>query len=229
VVVGGDGLDPGLGRKARRLGWPVLQSYGLTEAGSQVATEPLQALEDEFSGKWLDVLPCWQLRVGGEGGCLEIRGEPLCRGYVEMADDGELEYTAINGAQQWFATGDRVELKEDGEKLRLRVLGRADDVIKVLGEQVSMGKLNQRFQQLFSGCPGVRDGFLLALPDERSGQRIVAMMVADEGALGALLEAYHMQANPYERIAEVRIVSRIPRSALGKVKRRELRALYGKD
>jgi len=227
VVVGGEGLDPGLGRKARRLGWPVLQSYGLTEAGSQVATEPLGALEARFSGEWLDVLPCWEVREGEDVGCLEIRGEPLCRGYVEVSDAGELEYTAVNGKREWFATGDRVELERNEGKRRLRVLGRMDDVIKILGEQVSMDRLNQRFRRLLGEHGEVSDGFLLALPDGRSGHRIVALVVADEGSAGGLLGAYDALASPYERIAEVRVVRGIPRSALGKIKRRELIALYG--
>lgn len=227
AVVGGESLDPGLGRKARQLGWPVLQSYGLTEAGSQVATEPLGALEDEFSGEWLDVLPCWEVREKEDGGCLEIRGEPLCRGYVEISVDGELEYTAVNGKREWFSTGDRVELEKNGEKLCLKVLGRMDDVIKILGEQVSMDKLNQRFRQLLGEHGEVSDGFLLALPDGRSGHRIVALVVADEGSADGLLDGYNAQASPYERIAEVRVVRGIPRSALGKVKHQELLALYG--
>lgn len=228
VVVGGESLDPGLGRKARQLGWPVLQSYGLTEAGSQIATEPLEALEDEFSGKWLEVLPCWEVREKEDGGCLEIRGEPLCFGYIEISSEGELEYTAINGKREWFGTGDRVELERSEGKLCLRVLGRMDDVIKVLGEQVSMDRLNQRFHQWLSEHGGISDGFLLALPDERNGHRIVALVVAEEGPVGALLDAYQAQVSPYERIAEVRVVPGIPRSAMGKVKRRELLALYEK-
>lgn len=227
VVVGGESLDPGLGRKARQLGWPVLQSYGLTEAGSQIATEPLEALEDEFSGEWLEVLPGWELREKEVGGCLEIRGEPMCLGYIEISSDGKLEYTAIDGKREWFATGDRVELERKGGKLCLRVLGRMDDVVKVLGEQVSMDRLNQRFRQLLSEHGEVSDGFLLALPEERNGHRIVAFVVAEEASVGGLLEAYQAQVSPYERIAEVRAVPGIPRSALGKVKRQELLAFYG--
>ena len=38
IIVGGGALDTETGRKARTLGWPVVQSYGMTEAGSQLAT-----------------------------------------------------------------------------------------------------------------------------------------------------------------------------------------------
>ena len=38
IIVGGGALDMETGRKARALGWPVVQSYGMTESGSQLAT-----------------------------------------------------------------------------------------------------------------------------------------------------------------------------------------------
>ncbi len=49
VVVGGAELDPVLGERARELGWPVLQSYGMTEAASQVATASLASLDRPYA------------------------------------------------------------------------------------------------------------------------------------------------------------------------------------
>jgi len=64
VVVGGGALELGVGRTARALGWPVLQSYGLTEAGSQVATAELASLESEFRSAPLPIMNHWQARSG---------------------------------------------------------------------------------------------------------------------------------------------------------------------
>lgn len=48
VVVGGGQLAPSLGQAARDLGWPVLASYGMTEAGSQIATQGLECLANSY-------------------------------------------------------------------------------------------------------------------------------------------------------------------------------------
>jgi len=224
VVVGGEKIDSELGEKARQLGWPVVQSYGLTEAGSQVATEPIEALKKNFSGEWLEILPCWQVRV--KKNRLHIKGDPLCRGYLEISGDDNIKYTAAVDAEGWLTTSDRVEIRCVDEREELRVLGRIDDVIKILGEQVSLDQLKRRFQNSFREHAGVADGSLLALPDERKGHRIVALIVADEGSIGDLIDVYNAQVAPYERIDEIRIVKEIPRTALGKVRRQELRALF---
>ncbi|NIP97054.1 MAG: o-succinylbenzoate--CoA ligase, partial [Akkermansiaceae bacterium] len=81
VLVGGACLEEQKGREARHLGWPVLQTYGMTEAASQVATAPLSALNCDFEAAPLPVLPIWEHRVG-EDGCLQLRGEALFDSYV---------------------------------------------------------------------------------------------------------------------------------------------------
>ena len=60
IIVGGGALDTETGRKARTLGWPVVQSYGMTEAGSQLAT----ALPgDSFHTDRLSLLPHWEAQT----------------------------------------------------------------------------------------------------------------------------------------------------------------------
>ncbi|HEX2751219.1 MAG TPA: AMP-binding protein, partial [Verrucomicrobiales bacterium] len=64
VIVGGGALPGGLWKEARHLGWPLLPSYGLTEASSQVATA---RPGDETLPPRLELLPCWEGRISGEG------------------------------------------------------------------------------------------------------------------------------------------------------------------
>lgn len=228
VVIGGERMDEGLGRKARQLGWPVLQSYGLTEAGSQVATQSLESLSESFSGEWLEVLSCWQVRLIQGDSRLQIKGDPLARAYLEVSEDGQIEYTVIGDAEGWFTTSDRVEIRESEGKLELCVIGRVDDVLKILGEQVCLDRLNRIFREVIAGCEKVNDAYLLALPDERKGHRIVAALVASEdGSNGQdSVEVFNARVDPLERIGEARFINKIPRSALGKVKRQDLRELY---
>lgn len=222
LIVGGEKLDVELGRAARALHWPVLQSYGMTEAGSQIATEALSALQQEFAGEWLEVLPAWQVREQGEDASLQIKGECLCSGYLEEAVNDELEFTAAGGAEGWFTSGDCVQIREGEGKRELKVLGRMDDMIKILGEQVSMCQLNQGLQKLRRQQSREVDAALMAVFDARKGYRIVAAVSGDGGAIQSLLDAYQQQAAPYECIDEHRVVSSIPRSALGKVETKVL-------
>ena len=110
VIVGGGSLSGELTREARALGWPVLRTYGLTEAASQVATEALaEARRPEAEDRPLaPILPCWETRVDGES-VLSIRGPALFTGYLE----GGLEsgWRLVDPRRDgWFRTSDRVEL-----------------------------------------------------------------------------------------------------------------------
>ena len=60
VVVGGGRLEEILGEAARGLGWPVLASYGMTEACSQIATQRLSSLGKPFGEAGMELLPIWE-------------------------------------------------------------------------------------------------------------------------------------------------------------------------
>ena len=79
VVVGGGHLDVATGRAARALGWPVLASYGMTEAGSQIATQELASLTAAYEPAPLPLLPVWQAQLEDDGRLL-IAGEALFSG-----------------------------------------------------------------------------------------------------------------------------------------------------
>ena len=76
VIVGGGRLDSDVATRARQLGWPVLQSFGMTEAASQIATQSVRAPVDGEQG--MRILSGWNVRVVEE--VLEFsRGCPLQR------------------------------------------------------------------------------------------------------------------------------------------------------
>jgi O-succinylbenzoic acid--CoA ligase len=81
IVAGGGSLAKELGQRARDLGWPVLQSFGMTETASQIATEPLDHLASGFDPEALEVLPHWDLSTDADG-VLSVRGPALASGYV---------------------------------------------------------------------------------------------------------------------------------------------------
>ncbi len=108
IVVGGGRLEREAGCAARELGWPVVQSYGMTEAASQIAT----ALPGEaFDNEWLPVLPHWKLRVEDDG-LLALSGPALFDGIVTENGDGGFSLSR-NEPGMWWKSKDLVELKDD--------------------------------------------------------------------------------------------------------------------
>lgn len=211
VVVGGGGLGEEVGRAARKLGWPVLASYGMTEAGSQIATQSLELLEEPYICGPLEVLPHWEVRVEA-GGCIAIRGEALFHG--EFIQVGR-EWRFSKRVGDWYVTKDLGSLDDAG----LLPSGRADALVKVLGELVDPIAIEREL-----GLPEVS---VIALPDPRKENHLIA--VYEDPAIGKRVEdsvtAYNGSAVGFRRIDRVVRVEAIPRGDLGKVRRLDLTCL----
>lgn len=215
VVVGGGALENGLGRRARELGWPVLQSYGMTEAGSQVATEGMESLEAEFCNAPLPVMAHWEVRVGLSG-VLELRGPSLFMCHV-VPDAGGLRRVG-SPDEGWFATTDRVELR--GRTLRF--LGRSDRVVKVLGELVDLAALERRLAEAWDGQIACR---VLAVEDARMGRCLLPVFEKRlPDRVDDVLRRFNGALPGYSRLAKPRVVPAWPRTPIGKVDLRALEA-----
>ena len=168
VVVGGGRLEPEWGTRARELGWPVLQSYGMTEAASQVATEPLEHLNTGYDPDAMIVLPHWQTHT--EEGRLVIRGPALAAGHIHQAENGQWNWEPIG---DHFITRDQVELVQRGGHTRLRFIGREAHMLKILGELVHLGALQAKLSQICTDNGHTNLAVLIAEPDERRGHTLV--------------------------------------------------------
>jgi len=211
VVVGGGRLESATGAAARALGWPVLASYGMTEAASQVATQSIAALGEPYRPWPLPVLPHWAVRNDAEG-CLEISGPALFSGIVT---DGF--YQPRKNA--WHATRDRVSLTPGG----LLPHGRADALVKIAGELVDPNEITSRLCAAMRGHEG---GIVVtALDDERLGQRlvIVAEPQVPAQALADAIAAYDATAPRSQRLGNPKIIEKLPRGVLGKIQIHHLR------
>lgn len=214
VVVGGGRLDQATGRAARGLGWPVLPSYGLTEAGSQVATAGLDSLEQPYREAPLPVLPIWQVRVG-DGGRLWLRGEALFSGWLV---GGEQTFEPREG--EWFETSDLAEITAAGS---IVPLGRADTRVKVLGELVDPLAIERELERSDPGGGWGHSAVVLAVPDARAGHRLLAVVEGSTAEIKeAVVEQYNKRAAGFARLSGLEAVDEFPRSGLGKVRRGEL-------
>ena len=222
VVVGGGGLSKEAGDAARALGWPVLQSFGMTEAASQIATEALDHLSSGFDPDALEVLPHWRLSTTPEAHLI-IKGSALAKGYVMAEDDGAWRWHPVD-ADQGLVTRDRVVLTTQAHRTFLRFIGRESQALKILGELVHLGPLQARLDTL---AMSVNQAVIVPIPDERKGTALV-LAVTDTAFGEFLREKFNSSvAAAFERLDRVVKVERIPLTDLGKVRLEELRQWLG--
>ncbi len=210
VVVGGGALAEPAGRAARALGWPVLPSYGLTEAASQVATAPPLLLDKPYIATPLPVLPHWEL-VCGDGGRIVIRGRAL---FIAEALESASGFEFVERSGDWHETGDRGRLTSAG----VEVLGRADLLVKVLGELVDPVEVERRI--------GVANAVVVALPDPRRQHRLVVVVEGTPAPeVAEAIERHNAAVEGPERVEGPVVVGKFPRGELGKLRRAELSRL----
>lgn len=214
VLVGGGPVTKDLLERAAARGLPVLQTYGLTEATSQVTTlAPADALSHLGSaGK---PLLGTRIRIDappGEPGEILVQGPTVTSGYWNRR---EATAKALEGG--WLHTGDIGRLDDDGF---LYVLDRRDDLIVSGGENVYPAEV----EGVIKGFAGVVDVAVVGVPDEQWGQVVAAAIVAGEGFDAAALEAY-LRTNlaGYKVPRILRLVESLPVTASGKVRRNVVR------
>ncbi|MDB6139413.1 MAG: hypothetical protein JWO94_2485 [Verrucomicrobiaceae bacterium] len=215
IVVGGGGLSQEVGHAALALGWRVLQSFGMTEACSQIATEPLDHLYAGFDPDRLEVLPHWDVETDAEDHLI-IRGASLAKGYASRDGEGRWSWQAIDAAQG-LATRDRVALWNHGTRRFLRFTGRDSHALKILGELVHLGPLQAKLDALVMAAG---KAVIVPLPDERKGTALVLAMTS--GDMEKVRQQFNATVAPYERLDRCVKVQRIPLTDLGKVKVNEL-------
>jgi 3-phosphoshikimate 1-carboxyvinyltransferase len=208
-------------RASRVLGAAVCGAWGTTESclGSLAAPGDEPARQWGTDGRALDGV---SLRVTdddgrvlgpGQEGNFEVSSNCLFEGYL---DHPEWTAEALT-ADGWYRSGDLAVIDESGY---VRISGRVKDVVNRGGEKVPVGEI----EQLLLTHPAVVDVAIVAMPDERLGERACAFLVAnglDLRELRRFLDARGV-ARPYwpERLEAV---DALPRNPAGKVQKFVLR------
>lgn len=210
IVVGGGHLDAATGQAARNLGWRVLASYGMTEAASQIATQPLAALDAPYQPAPIPLLPIWRAETTSDGK-LRIAGPALFSGVLVREND---RWIFKPRAGEWHETDDRVRLENEG----ITPLGRADTRVKVLGELVDLEMIERELVDLSEGRLAPGEFVVAAVPDARAQHALVPVFDAavDRGFIATVLAAYAGQAPGFRRLREAVMLVDFPRSSLGK-------------
>lgn len=214
IVIGGGALAPPLYDEARALGWPILPSYGMTEACSQVATASVASLSETRFPE-LELLSHLDVRL--VEGKLAVRGASLLTGYA-IGDNDRARFVdpKMDG---WFVSEDAAGLSNEGGRTIIRPLGRTSDFIKIGGESASLTRL-QEIAERAATAFGV-DAAAIAVPDARLGM-VIHLAVSDATLASKVRRGFDEAVLPFERARAVHVVD-IPRSPLGKLQREELR------
>lgn len=210
IFVGGGQLNSGLYLKARKLGWPVLPSYGMTETGSMIACADLNSLTLSEQNPPLKILPHAKLRANSED-LLEIDATSLMTLYARNLNDDGSDFEYIDPKIKGIFISEDCGQVVDGS---LTIDGRKNDFIKIAGEASNLGRLRDILNQLTKN----QEIALVKIPDQRLGQKLILAYVSHvSDSISLVVEKFNLQVMPFEKIRQTIEVNEIPRSALGKI------------
>lgn len=202
ILLGGGPPPHGLLDEALGRGASVVQTYGLTEACSQVCT---LAVTDARRKRGAAGRPLPGIELRTDSGEILLRGPSVARG--ALADDG------------WLHTGDRGRIDAEGF---LWVEGRIDALIISGGENV----VPEEVESVLASHPAVAEAAVFGRADREWGEAVVARVVPRSGAKpdAAELRA-HCRARlaPFKVPKSIELTAELPRTASGKLQRRRLR------
>jgi len=202
-------------RVREQTGNALVERYGLTES---LIVTAARAADERAPGRVGKPLPGVGLRIADADdsgmGEVQLSGPTLFNGYLNRADATAAAMTADG----WLRSGD---LGSYDDSTGLRLFGRlATDLIKTGGFKVGAGEV----EDALLAHPAVAEAAVIGEPDDDLGERIVAWVVAAETVTADTLTAHVAETlSPHKRPRAVRFVAALPRNALGKVQKKQLR------
>ncbi|MBM4273253.1 MAG: AMP-binding protein [Deltaproteobacteria bacterium] len=225
-VSGGAKLPETLMKDFARIGFTILEGYGLTETAPVVTMNPPEAPRPGSAGKPLKGVEVRILNPGADGvGEVLIRGDNVMAGYYR--NEAATQEAIKDG---WFHSGDLGYLDRDGY---LYVQGRIKDIIVLSsGKNVSAEEVTQHYLQ----APSIKEIFVTT---DLKEEKLTAVVVPDldyfrksgeadiYGKVKWDLEMLSQSLEPYKRAKDfVLIHEELPKTRLGKVKMHEAQQIY---
>jgi cyclohexanecarboxylate-CoA ligase len=211
-------------RAKREMNLDVLSAWGMTENAAVTMVRKTDPLENVFETDGR-ALPGSEVRVIDDNGRpvvadavgrLQARGITHFVGYLKKP---ELDVTDDEG---WFDTGDLARIDQEGF---IRIVGRTKDVIIRGGENIPVAEV----ENLIYRHPSVADCAVVAMPDERLGERACAFVITkpnadlDMAELRRFLREQGMARQYWPERLE--IVTEMPRTPSGKIQKFKLREI----
>ncbi|MDB5085397.1 MAG: AMP-dependent synthetase and ligase [Bacilli bacterium] len=207
-------------RFERTFGIPVIQSYGMSEAASQICVNPLPPGQRRLAsvglpfGVELKVIDEAGNSLGAsQVGEIVIRGKSVITHYVE--EDATPDVPA-----GWFHTGDLGYKDNDGY---LYLTGRKKEMINRAGEKISPYEVEDVIRE----HPDVKQVAVIGLPDPLYGEQVVAYIVTnspnEQRMVEEIMEYCRSTISSYKCPTAISIVSDLPMGTTGKIQRMSLK------
>ena len=201
----------------------LVEGYGLSECSPVLIANPVA--DNRVPGSVGLPLPGTECRVvdpddptqdvePGARGELVVRGPQVFQGYYGKPEETEAVFT-----DGWFRTGDIVTIDEAGF---VRIVDRIKELIITGGFNVAPTEVENALRQ----HPDIDDAAVVGLPNERSGEEVVAAVVPAAGReidVEAVREFVRGILTPYKVPKRLFVVDELPKSLIGKVLRRQVR------
>ena len=211
-----------------KTGVRVSEGYGLTESSGVVSVNPYEGerrkgtIGQLVAGTevlLLDKEDPTKLAPEGEPGELVVHGPQVMRGYWNRPDAAGDAFADHNG-KTWLRTGDVAQWEEGGW---LKIVDRIKDMIAVGGFKVFPSQV----EDVVVEHEAIKEVLVIGVPDDYLGERPKAFVTLHEGAdidEVALCEWANGQLGKHERLADVAIREELPKTLIGKLDRKALRA-----
>ena len=237
LLVGGSAVPRSMIEGYQKHGLTIVQGWGMTEtsplASTQIVPPELDdvSAEEQFEYRARQGIPAPFVEIRARGddgelipwddqamGELEVRGPWVAAAYFQGT--GAEKFTEDG----WFQTGDVVKIDPRGS---IRITDRAKDLVKSGGEWISSVDM----ENLLMGHPTVAEAAVIAVPDEKWGERPMAVVVLKDDAEATaddLREHLSSHFAKWQLPERVEFIDEIPRTATGKFKKTALREQFVK-
>ncbi|MDN3646930.1 long-chain fatty acid--CoA ligase [Pontixanthobacter aestiaquae] len=206
----------------------VVEGYGLTESSGVVSVNPYDGVRK--SGTIGQVVPGTLVRfvdkedatkpaAEGEPGELVIRGPQIMQGYWNRPDAAATAFVIIEG-EPWLRTGDVAVIDDDGF---IQIVDRTKDMIAVGGFKVFPSQV----EAVLVEHEAVKEALVIGMPDDYLGETPYAYITLNEGiaASGEELATWlNERVGKHERVSKVVVRDELPKTMIGKLDRKALRA-----
>lgn len=202
-------------------GHTLLERYGMTEIGMAIGNSYRGKRQAGYVGK---ALPGVEVRLAsdddhvviGEAGEIQIKGANVFNSYWQRPEETIKSFTSDG----WFKTGDIAILENDNYK----ILGRnSTDIIKSGGYKISALEI----EEVLRTHPSIVDCAVVGIENEEWGELVVAALVAESNIdLKIINEWIRERMASYKTPKRYIIVSDLPRNAMGKVTKKDVKILF---
>jgi long-chain acyl-CoA synthetase len=212
-------------------GAKVVEGYGLTETSGVVSCNPYEG--ENRPGSIGQPIPGTRIRLldredpakdapPGEAGELAIQGPQVMQGYWQRPEAAASAFASREDGL-WLRTGDVATIDAEGYA---RIVDRIKDMIAVGGFKVFPSQVEHELQE----HPAVKEVLVIGVPDQYLGEvpRAYVTLLEGESASGEALKAWlNSRVGKHERVDAVEVRESLPKTMVGKLDRKALRAELG--